>query len=131
MVIPFPTTPKQAVELNWRLGAENGTPVAMVNGTKISSTTPEDVLRRLETWLRKNDAGKDGQPIVLEVMGHKTMVLTPVERNFGLISCGPLQITQRFRVMLWYLGKEYENLVMDFQTCVWESEKKVRSTKGY
>lgn len=129
---PFPTTPLQAIEMNWRLSAPVGTPIAMVNGTdKISSNTPEGVLRRFETWLKKHDAGADGKDVVLEVVGYRAIVLRPIGRTVvSRVSCVPGEIVQQFDVRLCYDGKEFENLVMDLQTCVWDAEKRVRKKKG-
>ena len=127
---PFPTTPLQAIEMNWRHHCPDDVPFATANGQDISSNMPDGILRRLETWIRKNDAGADGQPVVVEVKGRKAIVLKPVQRRTGLASTMPGQVIQNFEVRLWYDGKEYEPIVLDLQTCVWDSEKRVRVKKG-
>lgn len=130
---PFPKDAKTAVLIHWHNKTDSNTPFATANGEDIGSNTPEGVLRRLETWLRKKDAGKDGKCVVVEVKGQKAMVLKPVARREGHMMSGrPPQVIQNFEVMFWWQGKEYENLGLEFRTCVWDSpiEKRVRVKKS-
>lgn len=138
---PFPAHPLEAVYMHWTSNPnrEPGSPFATANGDDISSNTPEGVLRRLETWLRKNDIGgwdengvADGaktQPVVVEVMQQKAIVLTPVGRTMGPTSADWGNVIQNFDVKLWWQGKEYESLRLDFRTVVWSSEKRARRRK--
>lgn len=129
----IPVDAKTAVLIHWHNKTDNNTPFATANGDNITSNTPEGVLRRLETWLRKNDAGKDGKAVVVEVKGQKAIVMIPTRRREGYMASGcPAQVIQNFDVKLWWQGKEYENFGLEFLTCVWDSpsEKRVRVKKS-
>lgn len=129
----IPVNVKSALLLHWHNINENNATFATANGDNISSNTPDGVLRRLETWLRKNDAGKDGKAIVVEVKGQKAIVLTPTARREGYMVSGcPAQVIQNFDVKLWWQGKEYDSCGLEFLTCVWDSpmDKRVRVKKS-
>jgi hypothetical protein len=116
---PFPGSPHNAVLLNWHEPWKPEAPMATVNGDDISSTTPEGILRRLETWLNRNgpDLAADA-PVIVEVKGHRTIVLTPLRRDYGPVVSRPTIIVN-FDVKFWWRGKEYESLTQDLRTCVW------------
>ena len=132
MMKPFPTHPLDSVYMHWHnKNREIGSPFATANGDDIGSNTPEGVIRRLETWIRKNDIGEEGKthPVVVEVMSEKAIVLTPIRRVVGPTSANPGDVIQNFDVKLWWQGKEYECLRLDFRTMRWSCEKRVRGWK--
>lgn len=112
--------PYKAVLEHWKSTRVPGSMMADVNGDDIGSNSPAGVLKRLKTWMKKHDAGKDGKQVVLNVMGHKTMVLTPISREEQWISGFPPQVIQRFDVKLWNGERECQGIDGEFQTCVWE-----------
>ena len=119
---PFPGSPYTAVLLNWHEPWKPETPMATVNGNDISSTTPEGILRRLETWLNKRGPdllqGDDKASVVVEVKGHKAIVLKPLRVEYGPV-VGKPELVVNFDVQFWWRGKEYESLTLDLRTCVW------------
>ena len=119
---PFPGSPHNAVLLNWHEPWKPEAPMATVNGDDISSTTPEGILRRLETWLNRHGAdllqGDDKASVVVEVKGHKAIVLKPLRVEYGPV-VGKPELIVNFDVRFWWRGKEYESLTLDLRTCVW------------
>jgi len=131
----FPTNPLNAVQMAWQTNCPPGTHTATVNGDVISSNTPEGVLRRFETWLNRHTdiggPGKEDTTVELAVRGVRCMVLTPTGRGWEEVSGFPPKVLQWFDVKLWWQGKEYDSLWLDYRTCVWEvKEKKVRKVKA-
>ncbi len=61
----YPTTPLAAVRshwthsLEWKSGA--GIPFGSANGESITSNSSLGVLKRLHTWLKRNDIGGEGE----------------------------------------------------------------------
>lgn len=137
----FPGSPHNAVLLNWHEPWKPEAPMATVNGDDISSTTPEGILRRLETWLNKNgpdlmqdDTGRFTYDAVItvEVKGHKAIVLKPLRVEYGPVVGRP-ELVVNFDVRFWWRGKEYVSLTLDLRTCVWplwgKREKKKRKER--
>lgn len=129
----FPISPIQAVTFHWaNPNHKPGIPFATVtlDGTgvkdEIGSGKPAGVLKRLETWLKKNDIGSEetlGRPVTVEVMGEKAMVLTPLVRRPQFVSGSCLRWCTEFDVKLWWLDCEYDSLVMDdFKVMIWEAK---------
>lgn len=121
-MMQIPRSPLEAVMLNASGLVPEGETIASVNGQDISSNTPEGILRRLATWLKRNDVGgpKWSGNVDLRCHGKLTVRLIPKGRMVGGISEAPAMVSQWFDVRLFRNGREFESVNLDFRTCQWE-----------